>query len=563
MEPFTRSSSYSSLSLDASSPSIEKSAVREPELSPAKLAETARGALSFVTEGYFGSSGPAKTKAIAAAKREDAAFAGGRYCINHKVLHAVRAVLAAGEDIDTIVLIFDNACRHNYAAELAAMIAGCGGEFLIGTENAGKRAALIKGLAERGIDCTIKETGEFEMRTAKPERGDEDYAKAIDDALGFLAFMPTVVTTEIIQQHGQKPLSAIHSLEGRRQFTDIFSTAGNHAYKRRLFEQAIQTNKLDYLNELFKEISGGAREVDLSGVDLSGLNLTLKNQSSGKGLHLQGANLSNTNLSGTTLDYAVFTEANLSKVNLAGAVLNGAKFNNANLCDADLSQAILDNASLDGANLSGTKLQGAKIRAVNLNRVTLTGGLLTGADLMSSSLQGTTLTGNFNDVAMPENCDGATLIDADLRKVRFGGDYNGGSPGTISFKRAVLTNVRLPQEAASGRSLKLDFTNAELSHIDMRSLRDKVVLEGATLFKVNLADRDLSDTSMQGATLKAVDLTGAKLIRVNLRGATLIDTNIRAAASLDDMQINGRTAADFSTRAYLRYLALKGQIVRD
>lgn len=111
----------------------------------------------------------------------------------------------------------------------------------------------------------------------------------------------------------------------------------------------------------------------------------------------------------------------------------------------------------------------------------------------------------------------------------------------VAYLRVDVTQTR--PDARSGE-VPLDLRNRQLSASDVqgRVLRG-AQLQGATLSGLDLSGADLSGANLAGAYLTATDLAGANLNGTNLRGADLHEACLRGSildgADLTDVNADG------------------------
>jgi len=165
----------------------------------------------------------------------------------------------------------------------------------------------------------------------------------------------------------------------------------------------------DKWRRVWKIVTEGAADQDLSGVDLSDAYLGQANLSGALlvGVDFSGTNLANAVLNKTNLHTANLTQANLTGANLRQAVMIDAVFNHTNLSNADLSGTVLTGTDLANANLLGANLSFANLIGANLGDANLAGANFTAADLADAHLSEANL----------EAADftAADLTDANLR----------------------------------------------------------------------------------------------------------------------------------------------------
>jgi uncharacterized protein YjbI with pentapeptide repeats len=235
-----------------------------------------------------------------------------------------------------------------------------------------------------------------------------------------------------------------------------------------------------------------AFQKDLTGIDLSGADLSR--------LYLRGKILKEANLEGSRLRNARMDGANLESANLKGANLGGAV----------LAAAHLKSASLQGANLADSNFQGADLSYASF------GPRVAGSTLIGQKPQGSDLSGvNFNGASLRNAsfADGIELNNVDLTYA--------------DLRGTNLSLVRLGRADFFG-ALADDLTHWPDS-AEPNSLGLYLIVPGANLQKVSLANRIIPDAALYQADLREADLRGTNLKNVNLVGAALTGADLRAA----------------------------------
>lgn len=306
------------------------------------------------------------------------------------------------------------------------------------------------------------------------------------------------------------------------------------------------------------------RDTDLTGADLSDADFTdaaLDVVSSWASASLRGVNLEGRDLSDIAFPGVDFAFATLDQALLGGTDLSGATFHAASLVEvdfasggapaqiagADFSWAHLDHTSLDALALERNSFRGASLRWSSVMPQAASEVDFTEASLVGARFGRSEATENAGPILYDVPVDGADFSGAGLRSVRLG---NGDG---VRFRRVAFHDVSL-----HGRFSAADFTEA---CFDERSSLHALDLSGATLVKAQLLTTSFREMNLRGADLtdavlsttnangerdpdmRGVVLEQATLVRVDLRGKDLREYGFAGAdlrgAKLEDADLSG------------------------
>lgn len=85
------------------------------------------------------------------------------YCINLKVLAAIKEIITFGTDSETMSIIFDNALRYGYLDTLAAIVERCNKNLLSWSDNYQITDTLTNRLEGRGLQLKLQPDGGFKL----------------------------------------------------------------------------------------------------------------------------------------------------------------------------------------------------------------------------------------------------------------------------------------------------------------------------------------------------------------------------------------------------------------
>lgn len=214
-------------------------------------ASTARGVLNYVSSAFLGKNESVKiilqAKAAGAGAirvRDDGATV---YCNNLTVLSAVKEIIRRGTDIETIAIIFDNACRYGYQEALAAILERCNMRLSGPGTDGEKIEALISTLKDRGLGLNIQHDGAFKLTEYPLDPLDQSTVQKTTEVLN--AFLPRTINELIIGRYHKSFDAFIHS---RPELTERFE---EYPLVLSFFKKAFNDGLIDsvYIDENSKE----------------------------------------------------------------------------------------------------------------------------------------------------------------------------------------------------------------------------------------------------------------------------------------------------------------------
>jgi len=209
---------------------------------------------------------------------------------------------------------------------------------------------------------------------------------------------------------------------------------------------------------------------------------------------------------------------------------------------------------ISGANLNSVDIRGLDLRAVKKDYVILTncfivGELLTERFVQGLKLTGSTLTGHFKNI---RNFKGASLIDATIEV---------DNQMLLKFDHATLNKVTLPTDN-SRRCY--EFIHARLTDIDLSHRQIRGDFECAKLYRINLHNSTLTQSTFFRTIWINVNVAGADLSGLRLESARLTNVNISQAASVQGMSVSDKTMEGLSSteQEFLRHCIEQGSVIK-
>ncbi len=266
-------------------------------------------------------------------------------------------------------------------------------------------------------------------------------------------------------------------------------------------------------------------ELDMTNWDFSNLDLTSAD--------FWSANVSGANFTNANLTSANFNNANVSRTNFTNADLTSVSFGDANVSGVNFTNADLTLASLDSAKgLTIEQLRSAaSIEYVNLSRLDMTNWDFSNLDLTSVKFTDSTISGaNFTNADLTsagfENAtvNGANFTNANLTSAGF---------ENATVNGANFTNANLASADFGGTTVSgADFTNANLTSAHLYGAKGLIIEQlrsAASIKKVNLYGRDMTNWDFSNLDLTSVGFGSANVSGANFTNANLISANFNNA----------------------------------